>query len=99
MQPVLHDDRWPGKPLQLATQEAHPPWPSTRVRIPARSSCPSADQRELAPEAATGHVTGQHVLSKVILHASPPEWDGNGQLPAEQGSSQCCEERMTVAWV
>jgi hypothetical protein len=44
-------------------------------------------------------VTGQHVVSKVILHASPPEWDGNGQLPAEQGSSQCCEERMTVAWV
>jgi hypothetical protein len=21
MQPVLHDDRWPGKPLELATQK------------------------------------------------------------------------------
>ena len=24
MQPVLHDDRWPGKPLELATQKSTP---------------------------------------------------------------------------
>src|ERR1700733_9405780 len=46
MQPVLHDDRWPGKPLELATQKRTRPGPRRECTYRhGPAACQPADVR------------------------------------------------------